>query len=139
MTETAVFVVSLQMHNGNRSAAQSTAYFATFGMCNVLIKNLLKGSIETIFTIIPFKWNGETQFGHLIDMRMHLLGLGIAKSVNKFLLRSCLVRMSNMMLVSMKQLHLEWRKALPLGTDQKLGGWVSENHFGWVIICRMVV
>ena len=33
-------------------------------------------------------------------------------------------------------LHLEWCKAFSCGADQKLGGWVSENTFGWVRLSR---
>jgi hypothetical protein len=90
---------------------------------------------------MPCTWSEVDVFGNLIDVYMHLIGLGIVKSTNKFLIRTWLVnrkllssslRTCNKDLLSVKVLHLKWCKALSRGADQKLGGWVSENNFGWV-------
>jgi hypothetical protein len=141
----AVRIAIEKIHVDAWSTAQATVYLATFGLNNDIISSVLKDNFADVDNLLPCTWQEVANFSYLVDVYMHLLGLGIAKSVNKFLLRSWLVnrkllssflRTSNPMLLSVKDLHLEWCKILSSGHDQKLGGWVSENHFGWTRISR---
>ena len=107
-----------KIHCDAWSTAQAMVYLTTFGVNVDLIKKVLASNKDDDFdeTVIPCTWNEVRNFSFLVDVYMHLLGLGLAKSVNRFLLRSWLVNQkllssflqsSNPMLLSVKALHLE--------------------------------
>lgn len=84
---------------------------------------------------LPSAWYGFNDVKQYVDVPMHLLMLGIVKSV---LLKigvwlrlrnqqSLFLRMTNTVLGEVKSLNIHWCKILEYPSTDKFGGWVSEN------------
>jgi hypothetical protein len=84
---------------------------------------------------VPPPWYDNNELSIFVDVPMHLLMLGVTKSVmlkiGKWLcnynLNSMFLTMSNDVLRSIKSLNIEWCKILKYPRTDKTGGWVSEN------------
>lgn len=94
---------------------------------------------------VPASWHLVSCFSSFPDVPMHLLGLGIGKTVNKDLIRKWLKKKklfssfskgADSKMKAVQQLRLSWCKAMPFGMLGNCGGWVSENQFAWIRLSR---
>ena len=76
----------------------------------------------------PAAWSWVSDLVHMIDMIMHLLGLGVAKAVNRDLIQTWLTQhkvfssfnqVAAGKLESVKALQLSWCKAMPMHWAQR--------------------
>ena len=84
---------------------------------------------------LPSYWSRQSKLDHHIDVIMHLLLLGIQKTLMKTIkswqttsgVQASFFRHTKGMLESIQDLNLSWCKTVPY-KEGKLGGWVSENY-----------
>ena len=84
---------------------------------------------------LPSSWYHFTDLKAHVDVPMHLLMLGVVKSVMlkigiwlRFRSQKALfLTMTNNILEEVKSLNLEWCKILQYPLTDKFGGWISEN------------
>ena len=85
--------------------------------------------------MIPDNWSLFMDLTRFPDMPMHLLFLGIVKTVITDIMvwlklkgkHTAFFDMSNGILAELQKLNLSWMKILPF-INGKLGGWVAENY-----------
>ena len=84
---------------------------------------------------IPSYWSRPSKLDHHVDVIMHLLLLGIQKTMMKTIktwqttsgVQASFFRHTKGLLESIQKLNLSWCKTVPY-KEGKLGGWVSENY-----------
>jgi hypothetical protein len=99
--------------------------------------SLLKKKLTTKYQMLstPVLWNRVNDLEIHIDVPMHLLFLGITKSIVRMLQARCALRGSTHdftkhvvgVMETFNGLGLSWLVYFPY-TGAKLGGWISENY-----------
>ena len=92
---------------------------------------------------LPSSWFGEDHVKLYADVPMHLLFLGITKSVmiktTKWLTVkrhfSTFLSYTKTILEPIEKMNLDWCKLMKYPTTDKFGGWVSENYLGMARAC----
>ena len=92
---------------------------------------------------LPSSWFGEDHVQLYADVPMHLLFLGITKSVmikaTKWLTIkrhfSTFLSYTKTILEPIQKMNLDWCKLMKYPTTDKFGGWVSENYLGMARAC----
>jgi hypothetical protein len=92
---------------------------------------------------LPSSWFGEDHVRLYADVPMHLLFLGITKSVmikaTKWLTIkrhfSTFLSYTKTILEPIEKMNLDWCKLMKYPTTDKFGGWVSENYLGMARAC----
>ena len=91
----------------------------------------------------PTAWRRGLPLDAHVDVPMHLLFLGVTKTVVKQImewtkahsLQNNFLRASNGVLDAIGSCHLEWCVALKI-TGPNFGGWVSENYLALARLCK---
>ena len=118
---------------GKISMVQAKSYLKYLGLNSAAVETILLNS-EVVYKVPP-SWYDYNDLSIFVDVPMHLLMLGITKSVmlkigkwlRNYNLNAMFVTMSNDILRSIKSLNIEWCKILEYPRTDKTGGWVSEN------------
>lgn len=92
---------------------------------------------------LPSCWYGCEDLSIYPDVPMHLLMLGIMKTIMLKIgdwLRSCnqnagFVSLTSGILNNVKSMNLEWCKILDYPSTEKFGGWVLENYSAMAKLC----
>ena len=131
--------------DGTWSVHVVTSYLSVHGLNSDVICMIIDSVDNEEDWVAPSMWSQVSDITDMVDVVMHMLGLGVAKACNKDVVRSWLTqrkvfssfnRSMAGKLESVKLLHLGWCKALSTGKEGKMGGWVSENHFALVRLSR---
>jgi hypothetical protein len=85
--------------------------------------------------ICPASWTCQTDIEQHVDVPMHLVFLGVTKTMAKRIMEwtkqknkhNSFVLIASGILESVAKLHLDWCIAIPL-SGMTFGGWVSENY-----------
>ena len=115
------------------SIVQARCYLKYMGINNNIIMDILNNKNEVYH--VPSSWYNFNDLTIYVNVPMHLLMLGVVKSVilkiGKWLrfynLNSRFIKMSSGILDAIKSLNVEWCKILAYPKTDKTGGWVSEN------------
>jgi hypothetical protein len=115
------------------SIVQARCYLKYLGLNNDIINKIVNNKNEEYH--VPSSWYNHNDIDIYENVPMHLLMLGLVKSVmikiGKWLrernLNSKFVKISHGILGSIKSLNVEWCKILEYPKTEKTGGWVSEN------------
>ena len=92
--------------------------------------------------IVPSSWGCQNGIDSYIDAPMHLLFLGVVKTINSRILywdavlknETRLINTFSSLIPSIYDLKLEWCKIFPLSASDSFSGLVSEN---WLAVCRL--
>jgi hypothetical protein len=112
---------------------QAKSYLKYLGLNSAAVETIMS-NVEVKYEVPP-SWYDSNDLSIFVDAPMHLLMLGITKSVmlkigkwlRNYNLNALFVSMSNDILRSIKSLNIEWCKILEYPRTDKTGGWVSEN------------
>ena len=115
------------------SIVQARCYLKYLGLNNSIINNIVANKNEDYH--VPSSWYNQNDLTIYVNVPMHLLMLGMVKSVmikiGKWLrdknLNSKFIKLTDGILGSIKSLNVEWCKILEYPKTDKTGGWVSEN------------
>jgi hypothetical protein len=90
----------------------------------------------------PAAWTHGMNIEQHVDVPMHLLFLGVTKTIRRIMdwtkqknKHNNFLRMSTGVLKSVTGLHIDWCVAIPMNSI-KFGGWVSENYLALARLCR---
>jgi hypothetical protein len=118
---------------GTLTMAQSKSYLKYQGLNKAAVDNILAN--HELEYKVPPSWYDCNELSIFVDAPMHLLMLGVTKSVmikigkwlRNYNLNAMFLTMSNDILRYIKTLNIEWCKILEYPKTDKTGGWVSEN------------
>ena len=134
-----------QTNIGRWSTSNARQYLKVMGLNTDTVSAIIKKAKETLDASkwrIPSLWSRDVPFDAHIDVPMHLLCLGIIKSV-VILIHDWAVAWKKGHLLGLacesnleiiKHMHMSWAPAVPY-SNGKLGGWVSEN---FLVLCKIM-
>lgn len=126
------------LNNGTITLLQAKVYLRYIGINNEVQKYILNNYNIINKYELPSAWYKTDDVSIFVDVPMHLLMLGVVKSV-MLKIGSCLrlanqnanfIRMTTGILGIIKKMNIEWCKVLEYPTTDTTGGWVSENFLG---------
>lgn len=119
--------------DGHITMIQTKSYLKYLGLNSAAVEKIVL-NLDKPYNVPP-AWYDYNDLSIFVDVPMHLLMLGVTKSVmlkigkwlRNYKLNSTFLTMSNDILRSIKSLNIEWCKILEYPRTDKTGGWVSEN------------
>jgi hypothetical protein len=141
--------------NGGYNAKEARMYLKQLGLHTVAQEKIISTALQSmqnkdydheqmVSYKLPASWYGFEDTTIFVDVPMHLLMLGVVKSVmgkiNKWLRKinknTMFVNKVSGILLQIKKMNIEWCKVLEYPTTDKTGGWVSEFFLGMSRIGR---
>lgn len=136
--DNAVQYIKECIDNKRINISQARSYLKYFGLNNSAMDAIMNSIKNGTTYNTPHAWYDLNYTTVFVDVPMHLLFLGIVKSV--MLKIGMWLRSNNMgayfitsvkgILGKVKEFNVEWCKMLEYPTTDKTGGWVSENFLG---------
>ena len=134
-----------QTNSEKWSTANARQYLKVMGLNTDTVSTVLKKAKETLEVLkwrIPSIWSRNVPLDAHIDVPMHLLCLGVIKSVVILINDWAVAYKKGQMLgiacdsnlEIIKHMHISWAPAVPY-SNGKLGGWVSENY---LVLCKVM-
>jgi hypothetical protein len=140
--------------SGGYNAKEARMYLKQLGLHTVAQEKIISTALQSmqnedydheqmVSYKLPASWYGFEDTTIFVDVPMHLLMLGVVKSVmgkiNKWLRKinknTMFVNKVSGILLQIKKMNIEWCKVLEYPRTDKTGGWVSENFVAMTRLC----
>ena len=123
------------LKNNDITTIEAKTYLRYVGIHNNAQQHIINNYNDIILYELPSAWYQSDNVSIFVEVPMHLLFLGVMKSVmlkvNKCLRlinqNSNFIKLVSGILGTIKKMNIEWCKILEYPTTDTTGGWVSEN------------
>lgn len=125
----------LYLKNNDIKTNEAKTYLRYVGIHNNAQQTILNNYNDILLYELPSAWYKSDSLSIFVEVPMHLLFLGVMKSV-MLKIGACLrlinqntnfIKLVSGILGSIKKMNIEWCKILEYPTTDTTGGWVSEN------------